>query len=30
MTGETDVDSAFEAIEEEANQLLERFSKTQG
>jgi sn-glycerol 3-phosphate transport system substrate-binding protein len=30
LTGETDVDSAFEAIEEEANQLLERFAKTQG
>ncbi|MEM7614173.1 MAG: extracellular solute-binding protein [Pseudomonadota bacterium] len=30
LTGETDVDSAFEAIETEANQLLERFSKTQG
>ncbi|MEM8731253.1 MAG: extracellular solute-binding protein [Pseudomonadota bacterium] len=30
MTGETDVDSAFDAIESEANQLLERFSKTQG
>lgn len=30
LTGETDVDSAFKAIEEEANKLLERFAKTQG
>ncbi|MEO1398209.1 MAG: extracellular solute-binding protein [Pseudomonadota bacterium] len=30
LTGETDVDSAFEAIEAEANKLLERFAKTQG
>ena len=30
LTGETDVDSAFKAIEEEANKLLARFAKTQG
>jgi sn-glycerol 3-phosphate transport system substrate-binding protein len=30
LTGETDVDSAFKAIEAEANKLLARFSKTQG
>lgn len=30
LTGETDVDTAFEAIEAEANKLLERFAKTQG
>ena len=30
LTGETDVDAAFEAIESEANELLERFAKTQG
>ncbi|MEM8868972.1 MAG: extracellular solute-binding protein [Pseudomonadota bacterium] len=30
LTGETDVDTAFETIETEANQLLERFAKTQG
>ena len=30
MTGDTTVDAAFEAIEVEANKLLERFSKTQG
>ncbi|MEO1732447.1 MAG: extracellular solute-binding protein [Pseudomonadota bacterium] len=30
LTGETDVDTAFENIENEANELLERFSKTQG
>ncbi|KAJ55251.1 glycerol 3-phosphate ABC transporter substrate-binding protein [Actibacterium mucosum KCTC 23349] len=30
LTGETDVDSAFEAIETEANQLMARFAKTQG
>ena len=30
LTGETDVDSAFEAIEAESNKLLERFAKTQG
>ena len=29
LTGETDVESAFEAIEEEANKLLSRFQKTQ-
>lgn len=29
LTGESDVESAFEAIEEEANKLLERFAKTQ-
>jgi len=28
FAGETDVDSAFEVIEEEANKLLERFAKT--
>ncbi|KAJ55250.1 glycerol 3-phosphate ABC transporter substrate-binding protein [Actibacterium mucosum KCTC 23349] len=30
LTGETDVDTAFKTIEEEANKLLERFAKTQG
>lgn len=30
LTGEKDVESAFEAIEKEANKLLERFAKTQG
>ncbi|UZD91312.1 extracellular solute-binding protein [Cognatishimia activa] len=30
LTGETDVDTAFEAIEAEANKLLARFAKTQG
>ncbi len=30
LTDETDVDSAFEAIEEEANRLLARFAQTQG
>ncbi|MEM9637751.1 MAG: extracellular solute-binding protein [Pseudomonadota bacterium] len=30
LTGETDVDSAFKAIETEANALLARFAKTQG
>ncbi|MEX0308943.1 MAG: extracellular solute-binding protein [Tateyamaria sp.] len=30
LTGETDVDTAFATIQEEANQLLERFAKTQG
>ncbi|MFK7874563.1 MAG: extracellular solute-binding protein [Paracoccaceae bacterium] len=30
LTGETDVESAFKAIEEEANALLARFAKTQG
>lgn len=30
LTGETDVESGFEAIENEANQLLARFGKTQG
>ena len=30
MTGDTTVDAAFEAIEVEANKLLDRFSKTQG
>jgi len=30
LTGETSVDEAFENIETEANQLLERFAKTQG
>ncbi|MEO0501526.1 MAG: ABC transporter substrate-binding protein, partial [Pseudomonadota bacterium] len=30
LTGETDVETAFKAIEEEANKLLERFAKTQG
>ena len=30
LTGETDVDTAFQNIEKEANELLARFSKTQG
>ncbi|MEM9676917.1 MAG: extracellular solute-binding protein [Pseudomonadota bacterium] len=30
LTGETSVEDGFAAIEKEANQLLERFSKTQG
>ena len=30
LTGETSVEDAFQAIEEEANQLLSRFSQTQG
>ncbi len=30
LTGETNVDDAFSAIEEEANKLLARFAKTQG
>lgn len=30
LTGETDVEAAFEAIEAEANALLARFAKTQG
>ncbi|MBV6658791.1 MAG: extracellular solute-binding protein [Devosiaceae bacterium] len=30
LTGETDVDTAFETIEQEANRLLERFAATQG
>ena len=30
LTGETDVETAFKAIEAEANKLLERFAKTQG
>ena len=30
LTGETSVEDAFQNIENEANQLLERFSKTQG
>ncbi len=30
LTGETDVESGFKAIEEESNKLLERFNKTQG
>ena len=30
LTGDADVDAAFETIEEESNKLLERFSKTQG
>ncbi|MEX0285041.1 MAG: extracellular solute-binding protein, partial [Paracoccaceae bacterium] len=30
LTGESDVESAFKTIEEEANKLLERFAKTQG
>lgn len=30
LTGETDVDAAFKAIETEANALLARFAKTQG
>lgn len=30
FAGETDVDSAFEIIEKEANQLLDRFAKTAG
>ena len=30
LTGETSVEEAFENIETEANQLLERFAKTQG
>ena len=30
LTGETSVDDAFATIQEEANQLLERFAKTQG
>ena len=30
LTGETDVESAFETIEEEANRLLARFAQTQG
>ncbi len=30
LTGETDVESAFKNIQKEANQLLERFAKTQG
>lgn len=30
LTGETTIDAAFEAIESEANVLLERFAKTQG
>ncbi len=30
LTGETDVDTAFQTIEDEANELLARFAKTQG
>ena len=30
LTGETDVETAFETIETEANALLARFAKTQG
>ncbi|MBO9411354.1 MULTISPECIES: extracellular solute-binding protein [unclassified Ruegeria] len=30
LTGETDVETAFKTIEEEANELLARFAKTQG
>jgi sn-glycerol 3-phosphate transport system substrate-binding protein len=30
LTGETTVDEAFATIEEEANELLARFNKTQG
>lgn len=30
LTGETDVDTAFQAIEDASNKLLERFAKTQG
>ena len=30
LTGETSVEDAFQNIETEANQLLERFGKTQG
>lgn len=30
LTGETDVETAFKNIEAEANELLERFAKTQG
>lgn len=30
LTGETDVETAFKAIEKEANELLARFAKTQG
>ena len=30
MNGETTVDKAFEVIEKEGNQLLERFAKTAG
>ncbi|MEO1679760.1 MAG: extracellular solute-binding protein [Pseudomonadota bacterium] len=30
LTGETSVEEGFQAIEEEANQLLERFARTQG
>jgi sn-glycerol 3-phosphate transport system substrate-binding protein len=30
LTGETDVENAFETIEVESNKLLERFAKTQG
>jgi sn-glycerol 3-phosphate transport system substrate-binding protein len=30
LTGETTVDEAFATIEKEANELLERFNKTQG
>lgn len=30
LTGESDVDGAFETIEEEANRLLARFAQTQG
>ena len=30
LTGETDVETGFKAIEAEANKLLERFNKTQG
>jgi sn-glycerol 3-phosphate transport system substrate-binding protein len=30
LTGETDVDTGFQAIEDESNKLLERFAKTQG